>query len=111
MFRSFLMTSEPSTSSGTLDADCNTLIQEALAQAGLIKIERRSVSPTNIKVTKNSLLAEKISAHPLMPVVELLLRKCETAATTFDKSVFEVDDIKQVSDWKIFIDYFELKKK
>uniref|UniRef100_A0A1I7T9T4 Transcriptional regulator n=1 Tax=Caenorhabditis tropicalis TaxID=1561998 RepID=A0A1I7T9T4_9PELO len=35
------MTSEPSTSSGSLDAERSTLLQEALSRAGVIRIQRQ----------------------------------------------------------------------
>ncbi|CAL36514.1 Transcriptional coregulator psa-3 [Caenorhabditis elegans] len=58
----------------------------------------KGISPTatNIKSPKKSALFEKIASHPLMPIVELLLEKCETAATTFDRKAFETDDIKRL---------------
>ncbi|KAF1749077.1 hypothetical protein GCK72_025544 [Caenorhabditis remanei] len=87
------MTSEPSTSSESLDAEKSALIQEALTKAGVIKIQKQSVSPPNIKNLKKSIQFERIAEHPLMPVVELLLKKCEDAATTYDRAPFEMEDV------------------
>ncbi|CAI2358182.1 unnamed protein product [Caenorhabditis sp. 36 PRJEB53466] len=96
MFRTWLMTSEPSTSSSS---DRNILLQEALTQAGVIKIQKQcATTSSNIRSSTRKLqISEKIISHPLMPIVELLFKKCEDAVTKFDKKAFEMEDVVLVS--------------
>ena len=63
----------------------------------LISLLLQSVSPPNIRNLKKSIQFERIAEHPLMPVVELLLKKCEDAVATYDRAPFEMEDVKDVS--------------
>ncbi|CAI5455189.1 unnamed protein product [Caenorhabditis angaria] len=88
------MTSEPSTSTEiSLEAERSILLQQALSQAGVIRVQKMKAG-ISLRKRQNSETCMKIAKHPLIPIVELLFLKCEKAANTMNKASFDMEDVK-----------------